>query len=254
MHIIFLIVLVVLGTIMPIIDAQRTKKLLAKPITESVRMKFYVEAIVMGWSVLAVSVIFGFFAEVGFGDIGLRGLRFEYNLWFTIIVCVLCGLLFLDRAYKIIGYITSEKFRAAMHESVLSGMEKNPKSVESMLLNPRSKKEKIGFSFVSLTAGICEEIVYRGFLFFLLQTVFPDLHIAFVVLIAMAIFGVGHIYQGVGGILKTAVVGGVFGCLYLATGSLILPIIFHFVVDFSNVFLLPDKEVCEPHKHIESEA
>lgn len=247
MQIIFLIVLVILSTAIPALDAQRTKKLLAKPITESVRMRFYAEAIVMGWSMLVVCAVFGFFSEVGFGDIGIRGLRFEYNLWFTLIVCVLCGLLFLDRAYKIIGYITSKKFRAAIHENMLSGMEKNPKSVESTLIVPRSKKEKIACSFVALTAGICEEIIFRGFLFFLLQTVFPDLHIVFVVLIAMAIFGVGHIYQGVGGMVKTAFIGGVFGCLYLATGSLILPIVFHFVIDFSNVFLLSDEEVCEPH-------
>jgi membrane protease YdiL (CAAX protease family) len=51
------------------------------------------------------------------------------------------------------------------------------------------------------------------------------------VLLAAAIFGLGHAYQGPKGILKTGLVGLVLGGLFALTGSLWAPMLVHVVMD-----------------------
>lgn len=73
---------------------------------------------------------------------------------------------------------------------------------------PHSGAELVVWIFLSLTAGICEEIIFRGYLQRQLLGWLKSAPMA-VVISAMA-FGAGHIYQGV----KSAIVIGVFGLLF----------------------------------------
>jgi membrane protease YdiL (CAAX protease family) len=80
-----------------------------------------------------------------------------------------------------------------------------------------------------VTAGICEEWLFRGYLLALLE---PTTGTAAAVGISAALFGLAHAYQGVGGILKTGVVGLVMGGLAWATGSIWAPILIHAAADW----------------------
>ena len=51
------------------------------------------------------------------------------------------------------------------------------------------------------------------------------------VLIAAVAFGLAHAYQGLAGIVTTGVLGGVMAAVYLQTGSLLLPVLLHAVID-----------------------
>jgi membrane protease YdiL (CAAX protease family) len=73
---------------------------------------------------------------------------------------------------------------------------------------PRGSTEIAFWIFLSLTAGICEEIIFRGYLQKQLLGWLKSSPLA-VVISAMA-FGAGHIYQGA----KSAVVIGVYGLLF----------------------------------------
>lgn len=98
-------------------------------------------------------------------------------------------------------------------------------------LAPRDHREQAVFLQVSLTAGICEEILYRGMLMFVFtQAVgrWPAL-----VLVALA-FGLGHAYQGREGMLKTAAVGLAFGLLAVFSGSLYVGMVLHAVLDLTS--------------------
>ena len=108
-------------------------------------------------------------------------------------------------------------------------------------LLPRTKKEKRLWSLISITAGTCEKIIYRGFLVFLLQTIFPGISIILIILITFAAFGIAHLYQGLQGIIGTGVMGVLFVSLFLVTGSLVLPMLLHFIIDFSSTFVLSEK-------------
>jgi membrane protease YdiL (CAAX protease family) len=96
---------------------------------------------------------------------------------------------------------------------------------------------------VALSAGVCEELIFRGFLLFLFRSIFPGIPIYLVVLIPTVVFGIGHLYQGLQGVIKTSIIGALFMCLYLATDSLILVMLLHFFMDFSATFLLSEEKV-----------
>lgn len=93
---------------------------------------------------------------------------------------------------------------------------------------PHTARELHNFFGVSITAGVVEEIVYRGFvLWYLVQ--FMPLWVA--VIVASVIFGLGHSYQGINGASRAGLVGLAFGILYVGTGSIWLPIIAHMLLD-----------------------
>ena len=77
---------------------------------------------------------------------------------------------------------------------------------------------------------------------FLLQTIFPGIPIYLIVLIPSVIFGIGHFYQGVHGVIVTGVVGAVFMGLFLVSGSLIPGMVLHFLSDVSSTFLLSEEQ------------
>lgn len=98
-------------------------------------------------------------------------------------------------------------------------------------LLPQSRREIALFAGVSVTAGICEEVLYRGFLFTYLQASPWNLDPFTTVLVSSALFGIAHFGQGIKGMLLTGVVGATLGMLYLVTGSLLAPIIVHILID-----------------------
>ncbi|MDQ3732692.1 MAG: CPBP family intramembrane metalloprotease [Actinomycetota bacterium] len=103
------------------------------------------------------------------------------------------------------------------------------RSVGSLL--PRTGSERRLFSAVALTAGIAEEVVYRGFGIAVLAAVSPALPWWGVVAVAGAAFGIAHAYQGLAGILTTGLLGSVLAATYLDTGSLLVPVLLHSMID-----------------------
>ena len=93
---------------------------------------------------------------------------------------------------------------------------------------PHTRRELHNFYAVSLTAGIVEEVVYRGFVIWYLGQYMP---IWSAVVVSSVAFGLGHSYQGASGALRTGLVGLAFGALYVVTGSIWLPIVAHALLD-----------------------
>jgi membrane protease YdiL (CAAX protease family) len=96
-------------------------------------------------------------------------------------------------------------------------------------LIPRTVSEKLTFVAVSLTAGICEELVFRGFLIAALRAATGSVLLA--VVLAAGAFGVAHAHQNVSGGLRAALLGVVLTVPLLATGSLYPAIAAHALVD-----------------------
>jgi uncharacterized protein len=100
-------------------------------------------------------------------------------------------------------------------------------SLEDLL--PHTLRERAVFRAVAATAGICEEILFRGFLLAFVSH-FTGLLIA--VPVAALLFGLAHTYQGPVGILKAGVFGLVVTLVALAAASLLAGIVVHMGVDF----------------------
>ena len=100
------------------------------------------------------------------------------------------------------------------------------------LLVPRGGRERRLWVGLSLTAGLCEEVLYRGFLIWYLMTLLPGMAAA---LLAAIVFGVAHQYLGWGvGVLRATIVGVVLGVAYLVTGTLWVPIALHAILDVTS--------------------
>ncbi len=97
-------------------------------------------------------------------------------------------------------------------------------------LVPITARERALFALVALSAGICEEVVYRAWLLDFLHAA-GGLGGWTLVAVAAVAFGLGHYYQGLAGILITSLLGLAFCVLYIASGTLLVPIVVHTIVD-----------------------
>jgi hypothetical protein len=95
-------------------------------------------------------------------------------------------------------------------------------------ISPRTASELPAFLGVSLTAGFCEELLFRGFLIWVLQ---PLVGLWLAAALSALLFGVAHAYQGLAGIIRTGLFGLVFTAIVLLTRSLWPAIVLHVVVD-----------------------
>jgi uncharacterized protein len=66
------------------------------------------------------------------------------------------------------------------------------------------------------------------------------------VLVAAACFGLAHFYQGATGMIGTAFAGVLFTFLYVQSGSLLLPILMHILIDLRWVLLPARRSVDLP--------
>ncbi|GAC06402.1 CPBP family intramembrane glutamic endopeptidase [Paraglaciecola chathamensis] len=96
-------------------------------------------------------------------------------------------------------------------------------------LMPRSLKELTLFTGgLSLSAGICEELLFRGFLWQLLT---PILGLWPALLLSSILFGVAHYYQGWPHVLRTGVMGIALGLVLWLTESIWIAIALHALID-----------------------
>jgi len=104
-------------------------------------------------------------------------------------------------------------------------------------LVPRTSVERRWFGFVAVTAGWCEEILYRGFFLAVVVAIVPGASDLALVLTSAVAFGIAHAYQGVAGVITTGVLGAVLGYLYVGTGTLLAPILVHAAIDLRILWL-----------------
>ncbi|HVN21531.1 MAG TPA: CPBP family intramembrane glutamic endopeptidase [Dongiaceae bacterium] len=106
-------------------------------------------------------------------------------------------------------------------------------------LLPQTQRERLWWVFVSLTAGICEECLFRSFLFWYLQSVPWRLGFSAAIAVACVLFALGHLYQGVLPALGTGALAFLFFVFFLGTGNLLLPIALHSITDMRVLLLTP---------------
>ena len=96
------------------------------------------------------------------------------------------------------------------------------------LMVPMTDAELRGWVALSLTAGVCEEVLYRGFLGFYLGRFMP---LPAAAAVASILFGLAHLYQGPRNALRTLLVGAAHWGVYLATGSILPGMVLHALLD-----------------------
>ena len=95
-------------------------------------------------------------------------------------------------------------------------------------LIPHSRLERAWFFALSVTAGFCEEFIYRGFLLWALR---PWLGLWGAALVSTISFGSLHAYQGRQGAFRAGMVGAVFAVITIVMGSVVPAMILHALLD-----------------------
>lgn len=98
--------------------------------------------------------------------------------------------------------------------------------VEAVL--PRTRGELYWFGGLSLTAGFCEEFLYRGYF---ISAWAPWLGWWGAAAVSLALFAIAHLYQGWNGVLRTGIVGVLFTATVAISGSLWPAIAIHVLID-----------------------
>jgi hypothetical protein len=102
-------------------------------------------------------------------------------------------------------------------------------SSNARFILPATFAESAAWILVSITAGFCEELVYRGYLQRQLWSLTANLPAA--VVLQSLIFGLGHIYQGWKPALVTAIFGLIFGAVAAWRRSLVPGMLAHAAQD-----------------------
>jgi membrane protease YdiL (CAAX protease family) len=94
---------------------------------------------------------------------------------------------------------------------------------------PQSTVELLPFLALAVTAGLCEEFLYRGFAMAVLARLGSPVWLT--ILVSSILFGLAHLYQGRGGFVSTMLIGTVLGSGRMAYDSLVPVILWHTAVD-----------------------
>ena len=104
-------------------------------------------------------------------------------------------------------------------------------------LIPRTLPEVRLGALLSVNAGVVEELVFRLALPAVIFGAFGDAWLA--VVLSVVVFGALHVYQGVVGVAATMIIGAFLMVLYVATGSVVVPILVHALIDLRSFVLIP---------------
>lgn len=126
----------------------------------------------------------------------------------------------------VVVIVMLSRWRAGGQEAAVERARERLAFAEPMM--PHTRGELALFRGLSITAGVCEELLFRGFLIWYFGHYTGVIQAA---LLSSLVFGIGHAYQGPRGIGVTAMLGAFLSGAYLLAGSLLLPMLIHALMD-----------------------
>ena len=210
---------------------------------DGARRSFYVRLLVLEWGLAVLALVVWLSAPgVDAGAVGLRWPRSWPGPLAVLATVLVVGFVVVSTRALRSGALARA---AAELRRPGEGRHSEPAVHATLALLPRTTGERRLFTLVGVTAGVCEEWLYRGFFLAVVAAVGGGgLPAPVRVAVGARAFGLAHAYQGVAGIVTTGVLGGVMAGLYLGTGSLLLPVVLHVLVDLRFLLVptsaLPD--------------
>jgi uncharacterized protein len=212
----------------PIWDHFATERLKASK-ESRVKIAYYRTMVIVSWLTSVIALV-----AVGWRAILTFNLAAASPSWLpqraaarTFVVGVLIGLLLV---------VALSALQARRSAAIQKKMEKAFLRLSFIL--PLTGTERTWWIFVSLTAGITEEILYRGFLIHYFFAAPFHIGLAVAVIVSSVIFGAPHLYQGVAGVISAAILGFVFSAIFLMTGTLLVPMVLHALIDLRILLIL----------------
>ena len=203
-----------------------------------VRVKWYAKVVVASWTLAVIAVL-------------ATGGREIWNMAETVswlphgegVKAFLIGLLaamLVGQLVPVVLMRSNEKLQARVRQALSS----------LYFILPVTRAERWWWVVVSLSAGVCEEVLYRGFLIHYFQGAPLYWSLTIAIVGSIVAFGIGHSYQGFRGVVGTAILGVVFAVLFLMTGSLLVPVLLHAFVDVRILWMVPEGLSLAPARDI----
>ena len=211
----FWLIFLFLGIVVPWRGARRLKKLLALPsVSTKEKLVLYGSTIAGQWVITGIVVWRSLARGLSAGALGLA----RYG-----------------GAGTIAGSLALAALIGGLHWLNLRRIGKTPAKASELMLAvarrilPVTPVELPPYCALAVTAGVCEEFLYRGFAMGALAHM--GVPAWAVVILTAILFGLAHAYQGRSGILGTFVMGVLFGVLRLTYDTLVPVMVMHTAVD-----------------------
>jgi len=178
---------------------------------------FAVANILQQAGLLCLVLYFGWQNQEPLSDFGWKkeNLATEIVVGLALYFPIAYGLVYLQAALKSLGLSTLESVPG--------------------YFSPSHAAEYLLATVLFTVVAVAEEGVFRGYLIRRLKNLTGRAHLA--VPAAALIFCTGHGYQQIGGVIATFLLGVVFGAVYLWRGSLVAPIVIHFMQNAVTVLI-----------------
>jgi len=212
----FLLILLFLAVAVPLRGRQRMKHLLAlAQVTSLDRLTMYATTIGVQWALAALVVWRALDRGFSLGDLAIAVPHGRDTAVVTL---------------ALVAVIGTVQFFALRRLAQVPAEQRGFTGILARKLLPQNAVESLAFFALAATVGVCEEVVYRGFVFTALAHIAGDA--PYVGLVGSAVlFSVAHLYQGRRGMISTFVAGLLFGIARLTTGSIAPAIIAHALAD-----------------------
>jgi len=185
------------------------------------RSRAYSRTILEQWVLAAVVIALTLAHGRSFATLGLRGLE-GWRLWLGVALPV---------AYLLL--IVQQSRALAAKPETRARLKTKLEPLRALI--PYTSREIRLFIPLSITAGICEELLFRGYLVWVLQSwigLWPA------AIASMGVFGLGHAYQGAKFGIRAFWAGVGMGLLAIATGSIVPGMVLHALIDVGSGWIL----------------
>lgn len=216
----FWLIFILLGFVIPWRGYARMRHLMALPeVTGRERIKMYLATIFFQWA-LTILVAWRAFAR----GMSPRELGLSSVTSISVLAVTVVGALLIFAAH----WANVRRMAGSDHPNL-----RRLRALGSRLF-PRSRAEMALFVALSLTAGLCEEFLFRGFV--MAALVRAGLTTWAVVILSSAMFGLAHLYQGKGGSLGTGILGTLFALVRVGYQNLLPAVAWHSALDIAAGF------------------
>lgn len=183
------------------------------------RLQLYAQTMAILWGLAAVCLAGWLLSGRSLAELGLGWTAPGWRggaAW----ACAAAGVVY--ALYAVLQPALSRAARQEIRRAFASG--------DMDFIRPRTRAEFGRFRALSITAGVTEEIIFRGFLIGVLALAMP---FALAALASSALFGLAHVYQGPAGMARAGLIGGLMAAIYVLGGSLWPAIVLHALIDLA---------------------
>lgn len=186
------------------------------------RVALYFSAAVSQWILAILGAVVIYFGPFAHGDVGFRTVTLRGGFTWTLFLVAV--------SFAVTTLIVTLQNRGWWP----------PESALVYRLIPLTRREKVwAVAMVTVSAAVCEEFLYRGYLFHLISQWTSERWWGWG--LSSVAFGLAHIYQGFRGMLRSAVLGSLLALPVVFTGSILPGVIAHFLIDVSALLWLGPK-------------